>query len=126
MSTPKSNFKGDTEGLEGHIYDVGVSNQAELFTNTTKKVLSYAGRSYSEAQDIRIALETISEISIKAPKKETTGDDTINTLILNKEVDAYIKRKHAYRQNKAYMFSVILGQCTDAMKAKLEKVDFIM
>ena len=40
--TPVARFtsKCDTEGLEGHVYDVGVTNQAELFTSTTKKIVS--------------------------------------------------------------------------------------
>ena len=39
-SSTKEKFKGETEALHGHIYDVGVQNQAELFSNTTKKVAS--------------------------------------------------------------------------------------
>ena len=40
----QAKFKGETEDLHGHIYDVGVQNQAELFSNSTKKIASYAGR----------------------------------------------------------------------------------
>ena len=29
-------FKGDNDDLDGHLYDVGVNNQAELFTSTQK------------------------------------------------------------------------------------------
>ena len=52
-------FKGETEGLEGHIYDIGVSNQSELFNSTTKKIAGYAGRNSKEAQTMRIALQTL-------------------------------------------------------------------
>ena len=40
--TPK--FKGETEALQGYIYDVGINNQADHFTKTTKKIASFAGR----------------------------------------------------------------------------------
>ena len=33
-------FKGETEGLEGHVYNVGTTTQAEQFTETTKKLAS--------------------------------------------------------------------------------------
>ena len=33
-------FKGDTEELHGHKYDVRVMNQSNLFTNTTNKLES--------------------------------------------------------------------------------------
>ena len=35
----------------------------------------------------------------------------------------YIKREAAYATGKATMFAVVLGQCTKAMKAKLEAKD---
>ena len=80
----KAKFKGGTEGMEGHIYDVEVSNQAGLFANTTNKIVSYAGQSYRESQDICIALESISEINMSLPKNECTGDDLIGNLILTR------------------------------------------
>ena len=60
--TPK--FKGETEALSGHIYDVGTNNQADLFTETSKRLANYAGRTYKEPQDIRRAIENIEEIDI--------------------------------------------------------------
>ena len=63
--TPK--FKGETEALSGQIYDVGRNNQAELFTETTKKLAGYAGRTYKEPQDIRRAIEDVAEINIPMP-----------------------------------------------------------
>ena len=96
-------FKGDTADLEGNVYDVGLSNQAEIFTITTKKIVSNAGRTYTESQDIRIALESIKEITISRPVKEKSNDDAMETLILTCEIDAYIKRLNAYSQNKASM-----------------------
>ena len=36
--------KGRTRELKKHIHDVGVQNQADMFTNTTSKIVNYAGR----------------------------------------------------------------------------------
>ena len=36
------------------------------------------------------------------------------------EMQIYIKRKSMYRQNRETIYSVVLGQSADAMKAKLE------
>ena len=54
------------------------------------------------------------------PVKGSTYSDKIKTMLLTKELDLHIKRRSAYWQNKATMFAVVLGQCTDAIKAKLE------
>ena len=35
--TTRTKFKGDTEYLEGNIYDYGVQNQADIYNTTTKK-----------------------------------------------------------------------------------------
>ena len=116
----RSKFKGDTEDLDGHIFDVGAQNQAEMFGVTLKKLASYAGRKYTEAQDIRQAIETLKEVVVPKPVKLTGGDEDINKIILTREADAFIKRKTVYCQNTSSMFSVVLGQCTDPLKAKLE------
>ena len=49
-ATPK--FKGETERVHGHIYDVRQNDQAGLFTETTKKLARYAGHTYKDPQDI--------------------------------------------------------------------------
>ena len=36
--TATAKFKGKTSDLEGHLYDVGVMNQAQIFANTTREV----------------------------------------------------------------------------------------
>ena len=41
-------------------------------------------------------------------------------LFLGKEIDPYVKRSQQYRQNKARIYSVALGQCTEATKKRLE------
>ena len=115
-------FVGTTSGLEGVVYDVGTSTHSELFTITTEKIAAYAGRTCKEAQDIRVAIEKVEDIKIPKPVKDTEGDDAINEKILNRDIEAYVKRKAIYRQNKSSLYSVVMGQCTDAMKAKLKGI----
>ena len=42
---------------------------------------------------------------------------------MNEEVKEYMLRKRTYKNNKAKMFAVIHGQCSEAMKVKLEGQD---
>ena len=37
-----------------------------------------------------------------------------------KEIDEYMKRLNYYEENKTTLYSLIWGQCTDIMRAKLE------
>ena len=114
-----STFKGETDSLQGAIYDVGVSNQSELFTTTTKKIAGFAGRTCKEPKDISLAIENLEDPTFPTPTKLNV-DPALDDILLKNEVDIYVKRKSTYRQNQATMFSVVLGQCTEALKAKLE------
>ena len=40
-------------------------------------------------------------------------------IIRKSQIDEYRKRKGTYQENKGKIYSVIIGQCTDAMIAKL-------
>ena len=46
--------------------------------------------------------------------------DWIREKIFEKDIEIWSKRESTYRQNKSSMFSVVLGQCSEAMRAKLE------
>ena len=125
-STTKA-FKGKTEGLEDCIFDLGTANQAEIFNLNLLKLSSYAARECREPLDIKKAIENISKTTIPLPMLRTGAaasgaSQAVLDLILNRETDAFIKREGMYRQNKESMFSKILGQCTDALKAKLKNI----
>eukprot|EP00957_Ditylum_brightwellii_P016378 1231327-Ditylum_brightwellii.AAC.1 len=47
----------------------------------------------------------------------------IAAIIIQKEYDLYVKRKATYKQNKICMYTVACGQCSKAMRAKLESTD---
>ena len=75
---PTQRFKGETEGLDGHVYDVGTTTQAEQFTETTKKLASYAGRTCKEPQDIHRTIEELKDITVPFPSPRT--EILVNTL----------------------------------------------
>ena len=91
------------------MYDGGRSTHSELFTITTGKFATYAGRTCKEAQYIRVAIEKVEDIHIPKSIKDTEGDDTINKKILNRDIEAYVK-KEIYHQNKASLYSVVIGK----------------
>jgi hypothetical protein len=52
----------------------------------------------------------------------TTASRTV-TRIWEKEVDEYVKRKMYLQENLKTLYSLVLGQCTDVILAKLEASD---
>ena len=60
----------------------------------------------------------------RAPQKDSEGKiDETDTLIWKKEVDEYVRRKNALLTNKEQAYSLLWGQSTDVIKAKLEACD---
>ena len=90
-------FKGETDDLEGHIYDVGTRTQAEQFTKTTKKLASYAGRTCKEPQDIQRAIEELKEVTVPIPSERLgIANDTLRGKLYEKDIEIWSKRESLY------------------------------
>ena len=112
---------GDVQGAkEEKEKDTKEKTYAITEAQLQSHIMSFADLNYTKSHGIHILLENITKVTITQPIKATTGDIYIKALILSHEVDAYSKQKNDYCQNKASIFSVVMGQCSDAMKAKLE------
>ena len=117
ISPERVAFSDLTEDLKGHIYDVGMESQANQFTATTKALASDAGRKCYDPQEIRIAIECQKDVSIPIPipTPRIDIDREVAKLLLGKDIDTYLKRSQQLYQNKAKLYSMALGQCTEAM-----------
>ena len=67
-------FRGLTEDLKGHIYDVGKGSQADQFIATTKALARYYGRECTHPQVIRIVIERQKDVTIPIPTTRTYID----------------------------------------------------
>ena len=68
-------------------------------------------------------MEKLKDNLIAVPVKQTNVGDIIEeiaVLLLIKEIDIFVKREKNYHQNKEKMYSVVIGQCTDATNNSLE------
>ena len=55
-----------------------------------------------------------------AKEQVTIKDNKLREKLYKKDIKIWSKRESLYRQNKSSMFSIVLGQCSEAMKVKLE------
>ena len=99
---------------------MGTGSQADQFTATTKALANYAGQKCANPQDIWIAIEGQKDVSIPILTKRTDIDEEVSKLLLGKEIDTYVKHIQQYCQNKAKIYSVARGQCTEAMNNRLK------
>ena len=65
-------------------------------------------------------IERQKDVVIPIPTSIPDIDMEVAKLLLVKYIDAYVKRSQQYRQNKAKIYSVAMGQCIEDMKNCLE------
>ena len=136
---PKSSvgFKGGIEELRNQYFDCTSYLQADQFITTSKAICEHVGRTYQDPGDIRATLDNMTRIIIPMPQDpadkysdimDLQGNVTLTAreqvtymedILARQEVALYVKRKATLDTNIQKAYSLILGQCTDAMKNKL-------
>ena len=75
--------------------------------------------------DIWRAVQYLEEPDVEEwkPSAPSTTANALATAIFTEEVKEFMLRKRTYNNNKTKAYTVVLGKCTEAMKAKLEGQD---
>ena len=116
----KPKFEGDCDDLKGFVYDCSTYKQTEQYIETTEKITTYVGSNYKNGQDIRRVIENLERPVI--PEVEDIDFATASGAEKAKwdgKLKAYLRRVEALDQNMGNLYSLILGQCTKAMKTQL-------
>jgi predicted RNA-binding protein associated with RNAse of E/G family len=114
-------FEGRCDELAGHVYDyAGVRQAADQYTKTTREICEYVGRTYKHGADTKIALETLAMPAFREPEDPPANATRTRVRIWEKEVDEYVKRGILLTENLKTAYLLIYGQCSEAMRAKLE------
>jgi hypothetical protein len=121
----KRRVLGATRELGEHIYVVNTKNQAEKYLRTTEKIAQYAGLHVSKEMRI-LVLYGESKITITKPEqpKKADVDKQLGRMEEYKiELSAYQRKVDKIEDDKAKLFVIILGQCTERVKLKLKADD---
>ena len=110
---------GTITELGQYVFKVNTGNQAEAYIKAIEHIGEYVGLHYSkELQTLVEDQEEATFTEPKAPRKETEA--AYGALEKYKaELLTYHKEKREYKDNKAKVFVIIFGQCTDDVKACL-------
>jgi hypothetical protein len=92
----------------------------DLFAKSTKEIAEHVGRTFRHGTDIQRALQELSIPTIKKPSDPTEAASKTDMAIWSSEISTYVKRKAAMEEGLEKVFPLILGQCTDSMRVKLE------
>jgi hypothetical protein len=115
-------FEGSIDKLNGYIYDC-TYRQADTYTKTTKQIAVYVGRKYNFGGDVKLAIEKLQRPVLAIPADPSPTATESEKRIWLKRIDEFVKREAQLESNMTSAYSVVWGQCTDAIIAKLEARD---
>ena len=91
-----------------------------MYLRTTKAIADYVGREYG--RKMRMLVKNGNEETFTEPKPPKSKED-LSPGVLEKfktELTIYHKDLKEYKDQKAKVFVIILGQCSQVVKSKLE------
>jgi len=120
----KTTFKGACADLGENIYTIGDAKQADRYNKTTEQIANYIQREYSRGQDVADAITQMEHQDMTkyqpAPPEDEEKLTKFQEMILQQEIKDYVERKTKYIDNCNKAYGLILGQCTQGVKNKLE------
>jgi hypothetical protein len=113
-------FEGNCEELKGHVFDCSNSRQADMFSKTTKALAGHVGKTYQYGNDTRLAIHNLSPTILEVPKELPDTATKAELRIWEKKIDEFVKRDLYFEENMQTLYSLVWGQCSDVMQARLE------
>ena len=119
-STPReTRFEGSCEDLKGSVYDVIAGK--DTFLKTMRKIAEYVGREYTDAGgEYRLAMINL---NLPARVEPQLPVDVVNVMAVEISKMArctYNKKMEARDRNEQRIYSLTLGQCSQALHNRME------
>jgi hypothetical protein len=115
-------FEGNCEELKGHVFDCSNSRQADIFSKTTKALAGHVGKTYRYGTDVRLAIQNLSPTILEVPKDLADSATKAELRIWEKKIE-FVKRDLYFKENMQTLYSLVWGQCSDVMQARVEVLD---
>jgi hypothetical protein len=116
-------FEGNCEELKGHVFDCSNSRHADIFSKTTKALAGHVGKTYRYGSNVRLAIQNLSPTILEVPKDLPDSATKAELRIWEKKIDQFVKRDLYFEENMQTLYSLVWGQCSDIMQARLEALD---
>jgi hypothetical protein len=85
-----------------------------------KELAECVGRNFAYRTNIRLSLGREDRFVLPKPEQLRKEADDIDKRVWEKEIDEYVKLKGKHTENCRKLFSLVLVQCTEYLKSKLE------
>ena len=113
-------FEGDHLDLKGYIFDCHRTQAAKNYNKIIKQITTYVGREYKHGSNIKHVVELRQLPTTDTPANLNTNATEVKHEIWCKQIEGYVKRTAILDENIQNRYSLVWGQCTEAMKSKVE------
>ena len=118
----QTRFEGRCEALQGHVYECTNFKQSDQFAKTTKEIADYVGKTYKYGGTMRNAVLSLAHPTVEEPMEPKDESSRLQMRKWEKEVDEYVKKSYWIKEHVQSLFSLVWGQCSDAMRQKIESL----
>jgi hypothetical protein len=124
-TTSVNTFKGTVAEMNGHVFQCyGEATEKNQFARTMEELDGYIGLHFKHnPADIKKMIKTMDDTSLAMPKDHEEYASKTEVRIWEKEVDMFVKQRETYNNNKCALYSVVWGQSSEAMQAKIKSDD---
>ena len=121
----RSTFKGNTEEMNGHVFQCfNECEDKKHFSKTIEALREYIAKKLKYPGDMASLTKDFVRPEIPEPTElEVSETNRLVIAIREKEVSAYCTRTDYLNSNLKTAYAVIWGQCSEGMKAKLTSLD---
>ncbi len=116
------NFKGHTAELGGHVFQVfHESNNRNQFTRTIEALGKYFTKNMKYAGDIMPLARDLKTPEVVEPSAIAKAETDRQVIFKwEKEMTDYITRKNVLESNLKAAYTIMWGQCSEALRAKVK------
>jgi hypothetical protein len=112
-----SKFEGSCDDLKGAVYDV--TSAKESFLTTTRKIAEYVSRQYDDAGEFRTGMIDLVLPTLTMPADPATLD-FVQVELWKIQLRTHTSKVVARRRNEHRIFALTLGQCSQAVRNRIE------
>ena len=116
-----TNFKGAEKSMNGHVYQLyGEAAHQNQFTRTTQELIGYIGTNFKKPSYIMEMVTSLTETVFVKPDYPENTADAFQVKVWDRETDKYDALVSAYKDNKTALYTLVWGQCSEPMQAKIK------
>ena len=132
---PATIFNGDNPEV-GAVIGIRAENSKNSFKNFQEKLARYVMSEYEYGRDIVAVVKTVDDFNIEEKEPSEPGPTTdasgaavpVSTSSTTwrryeMEYKEFLSRARQFEENKAKLYSLVLGQCTHALRAELKGLE---